>query len=402
MARVRRYQLANPEPATEAMNRLAQALCCLSDPATKRAYDASLGLVSPAAPEPKPEPPPPAPAVPPEPAPLVVAETSTAPVPADPLAWLFGPWNPTPPAPPAPAQEIPWSQLEGQAAAPPVRLDVAPPASAAVVETATAPAGATVQANVSAADVPVVEGTDALVDAVRSSPVARRGLSTKRALYYRVTRTRQLLWAWDRVGRYLGDPGRAVTRQAEANDLVRQLQIVRSLLRSFPPILGEAGQPGNYVLTLARQPDVLAKFQKYLPAQRETLARDWNDARALLLAHRAFLRQELRAMRRSGSFRRAARVVAAHVREHSGRVLFFLAGLALYLSSPMGEVLWRGDINRFWWMHLFLFVAGVVGVNVFLWWDVLATPPPHPVRPAAPPPRLRPRPRVQRQPNQPA
>src|SRR5438132_12636359 len=63
MARVRRYQLTHPEPATEAMNRLAQALCCLSDPASRRAYDASLGLPVAAPAEP-------------EPVPLVVAETT--------------------------------------------------------------------------------------------------------------------------------------------------------------------------------------------------------------------------------------------------------------------------------------------------------------------------------------
>ena len=39
---VRPYQLTHPELATEAMNRLAQALVCLTDPAAKKAYDAVL------------------------------------------------------------------------------------------------------------------------------------------------------------------------------------------------------------------------------------------------------------------------------------------------------------------------------------------------------------------------
>src|SRR5947209_7817279 len=39
---VRRYQLANPEPATEAMNRLAQAFVCLSDPQARSAYNQAL------------------------------------------------------------------------------------------------------------------------------------------------------------------------------------------------------------------------------------------------------------------------------------------------------------------------------------------------------------------------
>jgi hypothetical protein len=71
MERLRRYQLAHPDAVTDAMNRLAQALVCLTDPEAKRAYDAALGLVEPtpttAAPPP-PVPPPPAlaPAIPPE------------------------------------------------------------------------------------------------------------------------------------------------------------------------------------------------------------------------------------------------------------------------------------------------------------------------------------------------
>src|SRR5262245_25025157 len=39
---VRRYQLTNPDLVTEAMNRLAQAFVCLTDPAAKRAYDVEL------------------------------------------------------------------------------------------------------------------------------------------------------------------------------------------------------------------------------------------------------------------------------------------------------------------------------------------------------------------------
>jgi hypothetical protein len=42
MERLRRYQLAHPDAVTDAMNRLAQALVCLSDPAAKRNYDATL------------------------------------------------------------------------------------------------------------------------------------------------------------------------------------------------------------------------------------------------------------------------------------------------------------------------------------------------------------------------
>jgi hypothetical protein len=62
MERLRRYQLAHPDDVTDAMNRLAQALVCLSDPAAKEEYDATLtGRWPAAAKMPKP---PPAAAVP--------------------------------------------------------------------------------------------------------------------------------------------------------------------------------------------------------------------------------------------------------------------------------------------------------------------------------------------------
>src|SRR5438445_6489879 len=42
MEKLRRYQLAHAEQVTEGMNRLAQALVCLTDPVAKQAYDAKL------------------------------------------------------------------------------------------------------------------------------------------------------------------------------------------------------------------------------------------------------------------------------------------------------------------------------------------------------------------------
>src|SRR5436309_15184643 len=63
LERVRRYQLAQPELVTEAMNRLAQAFVCLTDPVAKQAYDRALRPEEQASPPPEtapaaPEPPP--------------------------------------------------------------------------------------------------------------------------------------------------------------------------------------------------------------------------------------------------------------------------------------------------------------------------------------------------------
>src|SRR4051794_16045029 len=50
LARVRSYRLSNPAAATEAMNLLARVFCCLTDPASKAAYDLQLGIRPVAAP----------------------------------------------------------------------------------------------------------------------------------------------------------------------------------------------------------------------------------------------------------------------------------------------------------------------------------------------------------------
>src|SRR2546427_229756 len=46
LAKLRCYQLSHPEQATEAMNRLAQAFMCLTDPEAKKLYDAPAGSPS--------------------------------------------------------------------------------------------------------------------------------------------------------------------------------------------------------------------------------------------------------------------------------------------------------------------------------------------------------------------
>ncbi|MFO0844154.1 MAG: hypothetical protein U0797_17425 [Gemmataceae bacterium] len=98
---VRRYQVMHPEPATEAMNRLAQAFVCLTEPPQKTAYDAQLLGA-----KPKPAPPP----LPAPPAPPPLPAQADRP---DPLAWLYTPGENGP----------------GGVASPPVR--VAPPAEEA-------------------------------------------------------------------------------------------------------------------------------------------------------------------------------------------------------------------------------------------------------------------------------
>jgi hypothetical protein len=317
LARLRSHQLHHPEQATEAMNLLARAFSCLTDPEAKSTYDAWLFGA-------------PAEAIPVD-GNLAVAEPVNGPT--DPLAWLFGPssqaatketlseslnltqqdWT----VAPAEAWQIP---------APPPPVVTPPP-----------PAGANGVPSVVATIVPSAPPprppVDPLLEAAHSSS-ARRGLGTKRALYHRIARTRQLLWAWEGAGKYLRQPERRLTRSNEAAELIRQLNAVRRLLRRFPPVLGEAGQAGFYVVTLARQPKhaIIQTFRMLLPSQRETLARDWRDGYQLLVAHREFLRQELRAIRHTTSWGQVVRAVRTAFHDHR-RLVLVAAGLLGFVAA---------------------------------------------------------------------
>jgi hypothetical protein len=323
---LRRYQLAHPDQVTEAMNRLAQAFDCLSNPAAKKAYDAVL-FPDRAAPVEAPPPlapspvvevpaPPPAEAVPPAPVPPAVsplAPVTTDPSSPDPLAWLYGPWSQGVLDTPLTPETIAAPPPSAAAAEPPLQLDPADPA----------------------------------LQIAALSPPARRGLGTKRALYYRISRTRQLLRAWMVIGNYLGDAGRPLTSKAEAIELGRHLTAARQLLQDFPPILGQAGQPGYLVVVLSRQQMIVQTFRSLLPSQREALAKDWLKALELLAAHRRFLRDELWALRRRGWLWRGFRVVRALVLDHPGLWLLLLALLAVNLVVPLPSALRKAQAILF-------------------------------------------------------
>jgi hypothetical protein len=118
---------------------------------------------------------------------------------------------------------------------------------------------------------------------------------------------------------------------------------VRAALHGFPPLLGEAGQPGYFALTLARQPAVVPTFQALKAREREALARDWWAGRTFLQSHREFLRQELRTLRKKSVWYRAVRATRAFLSEHPAGVLVLLALLALVVA------LWRNILAPDWW-----------------------------------------------------
>ena len=224
---VRHYQMTHPELATEAMNRLAQAYVCLTDPAGKRSYDAALNGMG---------------------APVAVAEAPAPPSKTlDPLDWLFGPAAPrSPTATPPPLPRLP--------SLPPAQPQILAPA----------------------AEPEPPEPVDPLVAAARDSKPARRGLATKRALYRRVVATRNLLRVWEEMGTYVESPTRRLSRSVDGPELNRLLRETTVALRRFPPLLGAAGQPGYLMVMLLRRDDAGRSFRELDPGQRAALSRDWH------------------------------------------------------------------------------------------------------------------------------
>jgi hypothetical protein len=287
---VRRYQMRHPEQATEAMNRLAQAYVCLSEPASKRAYDAALlGTAAVALAEPEP---------------AAAAQLEAR----DPLAWLYS------------GEALNGPALLTAPPLPPVALPTLPPETTPV-PTVTLPPPPP----------PAPEPSDPVLEAARSGP-ARRGLATKRALYHRIARTRQLLEVWNRLGKYVANPKRRLTRQAEADDFLFLMEEVETLLIGFPRLMGEAGQPGYLVITLAQLSEPIKAFQTLSPSQREALERDWQSGYKLLREHRDFLREEVRALRKRSIGDRLVRATRSFLNDHPGALLVLLGLLALNIA----------------------------------------------------------------------
>jgi hypothetical protein len=355
MERVRRYQLSHPELATEAMNRLAQALVCLTDPKAKKSYDASLGL---------------APAPPKFRAAVVLQKRFPRRNRSFPLSpWEKGPASelgrpvasaaaPTlplmdrgektpPPMPALPAAEkktggdsssrtvMDWA---GVATPPPVRLPAAngpllltPPAAPADAKAAVPAEPAETRTSTST-PILVSAPADPVFETARTSPEATRGLGTRRALYHRLAQTRRLMRAWDQAGKYLARGKRRPNSLAEEADLVKQLTAIRDLLEEFPPLIGQPGQPGQHVAAIARQQQIQQTIQNLDQPQLDALAKDWLAGRTLLASHRRFLSLELQAHRKRSPWAKAVRAMRALINDHPGYVLLIIGLLALLVA----------------------------------------------------------------------
>lgn len=328
---VRRYQMMYPELATEAMNRLAQAFICLTEPASKRQYDAALQRkTSPATP-----------ALPSDDTVVQKIDDETwvhkAPPPAQrPEATPPAATNPPPlpvKPPPVPVKPPPLPPL------PPL---VQRPEGAPEVDPAP-----TILVTPSQPRIPVFrervlpqERIDPILEAARCAE-ARRGLSSRPAILRRLRLTRQLLRLWDRVGKLVSSPHKRLKRPAQAEEIDRDLAEIESLLRGFPSCLGHAGQPGYQVVSLASM-QLWLTFQNMDFQQRQSLSADWTAGRKLLRAYVQMLGEEGRALKRQTLPQRLAHLGWTLCNDRLGLVLFLIALLALNLA------VWRSYFPETW------------------------------------------------------
>jgi hypothetical protein len=285
MAILRRYQLTNPDLATEAMNRLAQALICLTDETARSSY----------------------------------------------LAERFPELAPAKPAePPVPSATAAETQAAAEAPTPGI-------AHSRPNEPAPASSGST----------------------RAPFPVELEAVHTRRDLYFRIARTRQIRHLWSRVGKHLNNPARRLTRPSEATELIEYMQALPQLIQSFPSRLGQAGQPGYLVLALARQQLIVPTLQTLLHSQRIALARDWEAGQQFLAEQYKILRSQSRLLRRRSPRDHLVRLCRALLNNHRGLVILGLALLALNKAVPSFREQWPVQLAV---------LLGLIVTRLVVWW----------------------------------
>lgn len=314
MTVLRRHQLLHPDLVTEGMNRLAQALVTLTDPASKAAYDAELGIaavVPPAVPEP--------PRVTPDVTPLPAGDGgSISVVVAEPVFDddVFG--DDTGPT------DLPNAEVTQVIELPPTGGLATPYEVVADHPTPPPP----LRAERPPADTPAVVEGEVLPDhsATSMSPADRRWM------YGRLAVLRRTMRAWDRLRPILGDPQDPVDRPGRILLFLEGVWAVRPLLPRVRGIVGGAGEPGGVVAAVIVHPLVLDTFRRLLPDQRQALAIDWRRGQVELQREYARLRRLARQVRVRASRPLGGLTLLRLLRDVPEVVLLVLAGLALLVA----------------------------------------------------------------------
>lgn len=248
MELLRPHQLLHPELVTEGMNRLAQALVCLTDPVARAPYDRSLGIVAPPfeVVEDEPEPP----------------KHSNETRPTDqPTEVPFGPGLRPPGEPQKPVYEVVW---EPESAPLPSRIasyDLLPAESQEEVS----PALQSDRAN-------QPEGQEAEplpVEAPKPAPAR----INRREVYRQLAVLRKSLRAWEGLRSVFGTPTETLATPVAVLLFMQALTAARDSLPGLARVIRP--ELGSTILALVRLPHAIHTVRTLLPSQRSEVALDW-------------------------------------------------------------------------------------------------------------------------------
>jgi hypothetical protein len=308
MDRLRPHQLLHPELVTEGMNRLAQALICLTDPATRLAYDAEIGLAATPSSLATSDKLPGQPTVVPRftasgPSPThssINADGEKPSLPTYPRYEILPGFPLTPEeadSEPADATKVIVSPILAQFNPP----EPLPPAYEVVEPEPLPPAYELVPDEVEWR--PGVSPPEWAIEIVEPQRVTIRSPSawqpaTPRDLYRRLVYLRRLLTAFRKFKSSLGNPYEPFDHPGELLKLLDALGEIRPLLASNVQIPWGADTPHEQVIALIKQPHILHTVRLLLPEQREAIAFDLKRIEQFLLSENRRLRKLARLHRK--------------------------------------------------------------------------------------------------------
>lgn len=309
LAIIRSYQLQNPDLATEALNRIAEAFDCLTNSKKKAQYDQHHGFHQQASP-------------------YKVSSDADTVVEKSPIVLD---WNTASQSPPIRKGESASSVHDTIKMEKIVIHPIDEPteilANEHVVER---------QVSEVPTNAPIAVPTDPILESARKSYSAKSGIITKPELLARTQLTRKLLFIWSKLRKIFADPTRELVTEKEELFLKHWLTQVERHVPLFPPIFGRPAKPGYRIYILSIDEDPIGELKRMSNSVREELARDWRTSNAFLQMHRQFLLEQMRKRRREDFAAWASRVVVSSLNEKAaifwGSLAFVcvLLGIAIF------------------------------------------------------------------------
>ncbi len=316
MDKLRQHQLLHPELVTEGMNRLAQALITLTEPAGKAAYDADLGLPAATAVEP--------PtlkitprliAEPPRTVPLVVAQ-------------------------PVLDDAFPEEAPLGLPASLDATQELAIP-TFEVVETNQPRASNLAVSEQEWHEPAPLKSNTVAANIVEAVPVGLQldvDANSRRWIYARMALLRKAMKSWEKLQPTLANPDNLLDRPGRVLNLLKAIAEVRPHLHALRGVIGDTGAGGGMVVTLLNQPLVLDTLRRLLPDQRQSVAEDWFQAQAALRNEYSRLRQLARTARGNHRGSSLALEFGRWLRDNPEWGLLLLVCLVVFVAMMRGSV----------------------------------------------------------------